>query len=57
MSDNESGGERREADPREEATTWFEQGCSLDADPARFAAYAPRYEKYRSLYRAVAPLF
>ncbi len=26
-------------------------------DPARFDAYAPRYHKYRELYRAVAPLF
>jgi xylulokinase len=26
-------------------------------DPALFAAYTPRYEKYRALYRALAPLF
>ncbi|MBN9023702.1 MAG: xylulokinase [Rhizobiales bacterium] len=26
-------------------------------DPARFAAYTPRYEKYRALYGALAPLF
>ncbi len=26
-------------------------------DPALFAAYTPRYEKFRALYRAVAPLF
>lgn len=45
MSDYESGGERREADPREEATTWFEQGCSLDADPTRFAEAVEAYEK------------
>ncbi len=26
-------------------------------DPALFEAYTPRYEKYRALYRALAPLF